>query len=357
MKGYGVMRGLHLKKAIPLLMLLAFLCFWLVWKRPSHQELHTTTRLAMGTLVKVSTWGTTASEDDNGVNLVFAKINAVESWASKQIPSSLVSRINHAQKGTVWDVPEEWVTVVKAALEIRTLSDGAFDPGLGYLLDLWGFGNGVAEEAKIPETEKISAWLDARNKQPDFGIQWVQSTHGNQAIQWGGFSYELDLGGIAKGYAMDLAMESLKRSGIANALIVAGGDMIIAGSKGGTPWRIGIQHPREHDKVMAFAEITGDMAMSTSGDYERFFMANGERQHHILDPKTGRPSRSGLISVSIQTAKSIQADALSTAVFVLGMAKGKALIEKLHGVEGMLVHENGERWKSPGFKGQWLEGS
>ncbi|MBF0423613.1 MAG: FAD:protein FMN transferase [Magnetococcales bacterium] len=352
-----MMRDLHFKPIVPLLLLLAFLGFWLLWKNPSHQELHATTRLAMGTLVSVSTWGATEAEDENGVNWVFSRIKEVESWASKQIPSSLVYKINHSPKGTLLEVPEELVTVVHTGLEIRNLSGGAFDPGLGYLVDLWGFGNGVAEEGKIPETQKIAAWLEERNKHHDFGIQWVKTANGGMAIQWGGFAYELDLGGIAKGYAMDLAMESLKLSGIPNALIVAGGDMIIAGSKGGKPWRIGIQHPRDHNKVMAFAEITGDMAMSTSGDYERFFMANGERQHHILDPKTGKPSRSGLISVSIQTSTSIKADALSTAVFVLGMKEGKALIEKLDGVEGMLVHENGERWKSPGFKGQWLEGS
>ncbi|HIJ85344.1 MAG TPA: FAD:protein FMN transferase, partial [Magnetococcales bacterium] len=215
---------------------------------------------------------------------------------------------------------------------------------------------GVPDVGKIPESQAISSWLENRKNHLEEGIRVEKSPDGTYTLQLDDVSFALDLGAIAKGYALDKAMETMKQAGVANALIIGGGDMVIAGSKGGKPWRIGIQHPRDHDKIMAFSEIVGDMSMATSGDYERFFMVDGERQHHILDPETGRPSRSGLISVSIQAKEGMLADALSTAVFVMGMEKGKAFIEKWEGIEGMLVAENGERWKSVGFKGQWLDG-
>ncbi|MBF8271650.1 MAG: FAD:protein FMN transferase [Magnetococcales bacterium] len=335
------------------------LVFWFFGKKPSEpsvEQVHSTTRLAMGTLVTVSTWGVKGPSEEKAVDRVFTRISQIESLASRQDKSSPVYKINHAPTKKTWPVPEELATIVQKGLEIKKISHGAFDPGLVFLLDLWGFANGVPDVGKIPESQAISSWLENRKNHLEEGIRVEKSPDGTYTLQLDDVSFALDLGAIAKGYALDKAMETMKQAGVANALIIGGGDMVIAGSKGGKPWRIGIQHPRDHDKIMAFSEIVGDMSMATSGDYERFFMVDGERQHHILDPETGRPSRSGLISVSIQAKEGMLADALSTAVFVMGMEKGKAFIEKWEGIEGMLVAENGERWKSVGFKGQWLDG-
>lgn len=351
------MNGTTLKRWGPFVLMLIIFSFWLVWKKPPvHQEVHSTTHLAMGTLVTVSTWGVKTPAEEKAVAQVFARIDQVESLASRQKEGTPVYQINHAAPETPVVVPEELATILTAGLAMHTASNGAFDPGLGFLLDLWGFGHGVPEVGKIPAVTELTAWLNAREKHTDYGIKLVKETGGSITVQVAGYAFALDLGAIAKGYALDQAMETMKQSGVQNGLIIGGGDMIIAGSKGGNPWRIGIQHPRDHDKIMASSEIMGDMAMATSGDYERFFMVDGEREHHILDPQTARPSRSGLISVSIQTKKAMTADMLSTAVFVMGMEKGRRFIEKMEGVEGMLVMENGERWKSPGFQGQWLEG-
>ncbi|HAT50191.1 MAG: FAD:protein FMN transferase [Nitrospirae bacterium] len=345
-----------LKKWGPFLVLLAFFSFWLVWKKPAHQEVHSTTHLAMGTLVTVSTWGVATSVEEKAVAQIFARIDQVEELASRQKTGTPVYQVNHATPGTPVVVPEELATILAAGLEMHTVSNGAFDPGLGFLSDLWGFGHGVPDVGKIPAATELAAWLHERKKNTDYGIKLVKEPGGAMTVQVDGYPFTLDLGAIAKGYALDQAMETMKQSGVQNGLIIGGGDMIITGSKGGQPWRIGIQHPRDHDKIMASSEIKGDLAMATSGDYERFFMVDGEREHHILDPQTAKPSRSGLISVSIQTQKAMTADMLSTAVFVMGMEKGRKWIEKMAGVEGMLVTENGERWKSPGFQGQWLEG-
>ncbi|MBF0347824.1 MAG: FAD:protein FMN transferase [Magnetococcales bacterium] len=344
------------KKWVPLILILGFFSFWLLVKQPAQQEVHATTRLAMGTLVSVSTWGVAGGEEEKAINDVFTKISQVEALASRQNSTTPVHEINQSPGMKPFPVSEELATIVGAGLNMHTVSNGAFDPGLAHLLDLWGFAHGVPDVGRIPEAGAITAWLEERGKYSEYGIRLTKDKDGTALLTVESHAFALDLGAIAKGYALDKAMETIKHDGIANALIIGGGDMVISGSKGGKPWRIGIQHPRDREKVMAFAEISGEIAMATSGDYERFFMVAGERQHHILDPKTGRPSRSGLISVSIQTKKAMDADMFSTAVFVMGMEKGKAFIEKTDGVEGMMVAEDGSRWKSSGFKGQWLEG-
>ncbi|MBF0148237.1 MAG: FAD:protein FMN transferase [Magnetococcales bacterium] len=344
-----------LKKWIPLFLVLLFFSLWFPWNNRDSGSVHSSTQLAMGTLVTVSTWGTGDVDEGKKVARIFERIRQVEAIASRQDANSPVYRINHSPQTKHVAPPEALVTIIEKGLEIRQQSQGAFDPGLASLLDLWGFTHGVPEKGALPEQNDLSAWLEKRNQFPEYGIHLNKDPNGTVTLHLDGDVFALDLGAIAKGYALDQAMATMKQSGIQDGLIIGGGDMIIAGSKGGKPWRIGIQHPRDRDKVMAQVEVMGDMALATSGDYERFFMVNGERQHHILDSKTGKPSRSGLISVSIQANEAMVADALSTAVFVLGMEKGKALIEQLDGVEGMLVQENGERWKSPQFKGQWLD--
>ncbi|MBF0110977.1 MAG: FAD:protein FMN transferase [Magnetococcales bacterium] len=347
-----------LKKYIIPVSLLLIILFWLVRWQPDRHDVHTTTQLAMGTLVSLSVWGTKPENEEKVFAAVFEKIRQLEAVASRQDVNSIVYRINHAPSGEKFTIPSELTHIVAKGLQVHLLSGGAFDPGLAHISDLWGFTQGVPEVEKIPEKRLIDAWLEKRKQCFDYGIHLKlpdNDSDGPGLLWLADDSFALDLGAIAKGYILDQAMAVLKREGIINALIVGGGDMIIAGAKGDQPWRIGIQHPRDRDKVMASVEVLQDMALATSGDYERFFMADGQRQHHILDPKTGHPARSGLISVSIQAREAMIADALSTAVFVLGMEKGKALIERLEGVEGMLVQENGERWKSSRFPGQWLE--
>jgi thiamine biosynthesis lipoprotein len=147
---------------------------------------------------------------------------------------------------------------------------------------------------------------------------------------------EIDLGGIAKGYVVDRAVDVLRQSGITSASVDAGGDIrLIGGKPGGRPWRVGVRHPRERDRIIAVLELL-DSAVVTSGDYERYFMLGGTRYHHLLDPDTGLPA-AGLASVTVVAADATTADALSTTVFVMGRERGLALIESLPGVEAILV--------------------
>jgi thiamine biosynthesis lipoprotein len=161
----------------------------------------------------------------------------------------------------------------------------------------------------------------------------------------------MDLGAIAKGYAADRAVEALKKQGIRAGLVAVAGDIKAFGLKpDGKPWRVGIRNPRQKgkdDEILATVEIR-DLAISTSGDYERFFIVDGERFHHILDPGTGYPAR-GCQSVSVMAKDAVSTDSFSTAVFVLGPRKGMELLERL-GMEGMIVDREGKMHFTRGMK-------
>ena len=161
----------------------------------------------------------------------------------------------------------------------------------------------------------------------------------------------IDLGGIAKGYAVDRALRVLKAAGVSSSLVDAGGDIGLLGSKpNGAPWRIGVQHPRDMREMIAVIEIDSG-SVATSGDYERFFEHEGRHYHHILDPRSGYPAR-GLVSVTIIAPTCGLADALSTAVFVLGPEAGMQLLRRLPQAEGLLIAEKEGKltaWKSKGF--------
>lgn len=194
-----------------------------------------------------------------------------------------------------------------------------------------------------PDIEEVKENLNLVNFR-DLKIQYG----GNVSLGKKGMS--IDLGGIAKGYAVDRAFELLKGLGYRNLVVNAGGDLRVGGSKMEGPWSIGIQHPRDPEKIMARISLS-DTAIATSGDYEKFFIHQGKRYHHILNPKNGFPAE-GCQSVTVLHKEGITADALATAIFVLGLEKGYALCQKLEGVECLIVDKEGKVTLSPGLKGR-----
>ena len=162
---------------------------------------------------------------------------------------------------------------------------------------------------------------------------------------------QVNLGGVGKGYAIDRAVTILRGGGLTDFMIQAGGDLFVAGRRGDRPWRVGLQDPRGAPNTLFAAIELTDAAFSTSGDYERFFMRDGRRYHHILDPDTGEPALRSR-SVTIMATNSTVADGLSTGVFVLGAEQGMALIEKLPDVEGVIVTSNNQVQVSSGLKGR-----
>jgi thiamine biosynthesis lipoprotein len=269
----------------------------------------------------------------------FVRINDLsDRFADKNLPNPDVSdvyRINTA--GGQWvKVSGDILFMVKMAVEFGDLSDGAFDVGLGAVSDLWAFRS----TPRVPSGTEIADALFLGNYK-DIEIDTEASEiRINDGVV-------LDLGGIAKGYATEMAAIKLREFGIEHGIINAGGNVVAIGAKpDGSPWNIGVRHPRKADGVIAVIPVV-DRAVVTSGDYEKYFEQGGQRYHHILDPETGKPAGS-LASVTILDKSSVRADVLSTACFVLGEEKARALLGAVSedadeiGIDGRQSDGNGE---------------
>ncbi|MBN2049660.1 MAG: FAD:protein FMN transferase, partial [Spirochaetales bacterium] len=225
------------------------------------------------------------------------------------------------------------------------MSSGGFDPSVGPLVKLWGVGT---ENARIPRPEEIETALALTD------YRRVQTDPENRGVLLADRGMALDLGGIAKGYAADEAAKILVNHGVTGATVNLGGNVLTLGEKpDGSPWKIGIQDPASgRGDYVAILQVK-DLSVVTSGPYERFFIGpDGKRYHHILSGETGYPVESVIISVTILARDSMTADALSTAVFVLGLGKGMELIESLEGIEGMFITQEQAVYASSGLLNQ-----
>lgn len=303
----------------------------------------TYTRTLMGTVVQITLMEGGRASFDLAAESAFAEIKRQEGIFSNYKPDSDVSRIASSAGASQVEVSPEVIKVLKSAVMVAEASGGAFDPTIGVLGKVWGFSG---EKKYVPtkeEMEEVLPFVDYRQ----IMIDEVQSKAG-----LGKKGMTLNLGGIAKGYIVSRAVDVLKEKGVTRGIIHAGGDMTVFQKGTGKPFVIGIQHPREK-KLLGEAYVDSG-AVSTSGDYERYFEKDGVRYHHILDPKTGFPARL-CQSVTIISKEPALSDGLSTAVFVMGPEKGMALIEKMEGVEGVIVDAQGKVTVSKGFKGKILE--
>jgi thiamine biosynthesis lipoprotein len=263
---------------------------------------------------------------------IFDRFREIESRMSVTLPGTEVDRINaNAGIGPV-AVHADVFEVLELAVRYAGLSGGAFDPTVGPLVSLWNIGG---EEPRLPPQEEIEALLPLINWR-DLELDREGST---VFLKKPGMA--LDLGAIAKGYAADEAAKLLRKNRIKRAIIDLGGNILVYGEKRDkSPWRVGIQNPLDgRGAYIGIVEIR-DQTVVTSGVYERCFEAAGVRYHHILSPAGGYPVRNGLLSVSIVTRRSVDADALSTAVFVLGYERGKALVESLEGTGAVFIFED-----------------
>ena len=294
------------------------------------------TGFAMGTFVRVVADGPRAAQ---AAEQVMPLLQAMTQALDRFEPDSDVSRINaRAGRGPV-RVQAETVAVVQDALRLAHLTEGAFDPTVGPLVDLWGFvqteeapadGEGTVRGRRPPAPEAIAQVLER------VGYQHLRVDEEASTVELVQPGMGLDLGGIAKGAAVDRVAQLFRDVGVERALIDLGGNLYALGRKAdGSPWRVGIRHPRNPGAVLAIVEAR-DVAIATSGDYERYFIHEGVRYSHLLDPRTGSPARE-LASVTILAPKGVDADGLSTAVFVLGPEDGAQLVESLPGVEAIFV--------------------
>ena len=236
--------------------------------------------------------------------------------------------MSSAKSGKLVEVSPESYAVIKESVRWSVKTDGAFDITVGPLLKLWGF---TMKEGRIPDEEEIAEIL------PSVGYGKIALGEEGITIGLKAEGMAVDLGGVAKGYIVDRAVEVLKREGIASARVDAGGDLYLLGSPPMKRfWRIGIQHPRRED-ILAILKVK-DGAVVTSGDYRNFFTIGGKRYCHIIDPRSGYPPE-GVLSVTVLAERTADADALATAIFVLGAERGIELAEGLQGFEALIVSE------------------
>ncbi|NLJ74989.1 MAG: FAD:protein FMN transferase [Firmicutes bacterium] len=307
-----------------------------------YVESHTTTnqrsRILMDTTVDIRV---DARNSEELVNQAFAEIEGIEKSLSRYVDTSEVSKIN-AHAGQWVEVSQFTIDLVKEALRISELSDGAFDVTIGAVIELWGFGTG---DYKVPSEEEIVQALKT------VGYEKVEIDEAERKVRIPEGTI-LDLGGIAKGYAVDQASRLLRKSNAKRSIINAGGDISVIGRRpDDTPWRVGVQNPDNPADIRWILPLE-DSSVVTSGDYQRYFVFNDQKWHHIIDPRTGYPARE-LKSVTVVTESATVADALSTAIFVLGMEAGSRLVEEMAGVEAIIVSQDGV-WISPELEEQIL---
>ncbi len=324
-----------LTRPLAILLLLGLLALLALQRCDHEPQSVRRSRLLMGTVVEITALGDEQKSLDAAVSEAFLAMARVEELMSASRPHSDVFRLNAATVAV--DVTPETAAVLVLGQQVAVASGGAFDMTLGRLKELWGI---EAAEPRIPSAEEITAALVGIGPQA-LSIAGPRISKQTPALQ-------VDLGGIAKGFAIDQAIEVLHRAGVEHASVNAGGDIRLLGDRLGRPWRIGIQHPRNSQTLIATLELD-QVAVVSSGDYERFFEREGVRYHHLFDPRTGRPAAL-CQSVTVVAASAAEADALATAAFVLGPEAGLRFIEAWPQAEVMLVAADGSIVLSAGLK-------
>jgi thiamine biosynthesis lipoprotein len=273
--------------------------------------------------------------DDRGQERAEQVARAVEAEAcrierkfSRYRETSVVSEINRNAGRMPVAVDEETEMLVQAALDLARMTDGRFDPTVGVLRRAWDFKAG-----KVPSAEEIGSLLPLVNADA--------VTVRNATVFLRNAGMEIDLGGVGKEYAVDRAARLMKDAGVRSAIVNFAGDVRTIGSRGdGQPWKVGVLDPRDRGRCRFAVRTLGDAGIATSGDYERGFVKDGVRYHHILDARTGWPAR-GLASVTVVAGSAFRAGRFATAAFLLGAEAGLALLESAPGVEGTLITEAG----------------
>ncbi len=294
------------------------------------------TRLLMGTTSEVIVVHADEGAARKAINAAFSAMEKIDRLMSNFKEDSDISRINKNAVNEDVTVDSDVIEVLKKSIYYSEISDGAFDMTVGGAEELYDFekGGSIPEEHKFKDAVRTIGYKNIK-------------INGN-TVRLLKKGVKLDLGGIAAGYAVDKGIEAIKMCGINDALINISGDIKAIGKSENGSWKIGVLHPREEDRLMNTI-LLKNISVATSGDYRKFFISHGKRYHHILNPSTGLPVE-GIQSVTIIAPLAVDADALSTTVFVMGKEKGMILIEKLKEVDGIIVDSSGVVSYSSGMK-------
>lgn len=289
------------------------------------------TGFGMGTIIEQKVAVSSPAEGAYICHNISALMKRLEQEMSYFIPESSISRLNASNGKNTVKIDTDTLRVLGAARRYHDLSNGAFAVTAAPLTALW---RECIKTQAVPSDEAIQALLPFVSGSGPAIDEVSCSARINR-------HQSVELGGIGKGYAADMALGAYRARGVTSAMINLGGNVHTLGAKtNGEPWMIGVQDPRNPRGNCIAALAVSDKSVVTSGDYEKYFESKGKKFHHIIDPRTGYPTNAGLISVTIISDSSMEADALSTAVFVSGLQRGMALIEQVSGAEGVLITEN-----------------
>lgn len=280
--------------------------------------------IAMGTVLTQKVYSERAGQHITHITSV---VNSLENVISKRIEASPVALINKGERVE----NSSLANILESCIEVSKNSEGAFDVTVGKVARLWNIGE---EDEGIPDADEISEAI------ANVGSEGIIIKDNEIYLAT---SCEIDLGAVGKGLACDYIMDYLRAADdIDGAVVSVGGSNVVYGkyNKAGDKWRVAVRHPREENSFLGVITISEGF-ISTSGDYEKYFEEDGKRYHHILDAETGYPADSGLISVTVVCDNGFLSDALSTACFILGEEKGKALLKK-YNASGIFVSENME---------------
>jgi thiamine biosynthesis lipoprotein len=350
---------LHIKKIItpllhhsitPLFMLLLLSC------SPPQEKLYKETRDSMYTIVSITVSSLSPEKAKKAINEAFKELDRLEKLLNYYSEESEVTAINKKAGIEPVKVSPETFDIISKAVFVSEKTKGAFDITMGPVIALWDFYNAVLPDAalikeKLKQTGYTNIILDKKNSTVFLKKKGI----------------EINLGGIIKGYAADRAVEILKKHGIKSGIVAVAGDIKTFGTRpDGKPWKVGIQNPRPNplemrddgrsDEIMAVVSLSDDMAISTSGDYIRYFIKDGKRYHHLLNPKTGYPAYE-CQSVTVIAKDAAYADGLATGIFILGPQKGLEVLKEL-GFDGVIVDRDGKIHVTEGIKDKikWSNG-
>lgn len=308
----------------------------------AHADWHSETQGIMGTEVSVTLWHSDTQKAQAAIAAVMTEMHRIDAALSPYIPSSELSSVNNSAYAESQILSDELTVLIDKSLYFGGISNGAFDITFASLAQFYNY-----REKKQPNQRQFEEALPAVDN------KWLQFDKQAKTLRYKHEKVKIDLGGIAKGYAVDQGVGILQAHGIEHASVSAGGDSRVLGDHRGRPWVIGIKNPRlsETDEYQAVIRIPlENAALSTSGDYERFFIdeRSGERVHHIINPQTGK-SAADVMSVTIIGDHGLDTDPLSTTVFVLGVNKGLKLVNKLTQFDAIIIDINGKVHYSDGL--------
>jgi thiamine biosynthesis lipoprotein len=325
------------RKAAVAILMAGWLCLSLLYACQRDEE-YSAELFVFGTIVEVKLWGASSEQ----ASQAFAELQQMfqgmhQNWHAWE-PGRLVD-INQAfANGQVVEADQDIVNMVRQSQLIEKLSDGRFNPAIGALIRLWGFHTSdYPIIGPPPDQADIDAILRQQPSSRQIHIDGLMLSSDNPLVQ-------LDFGGIAKGYAVDLAIRYLQEKGISNAIVNAGGDLRATGRHGDRPWRVAVRKPG--GGIIGSVEVVGDEALFTSGNYERFRQDSQERYPHILDPRTGWPVEH-VASVTVITREGIVADAAATALVVAGLDDWPAVARAMGLNQVLVVDESGKVYLTP----------